>query len=29
MPDTPTVASLPMVNVQIDGVWHEFPKALV
>src|SRR6476660_6118272 len=26
MPDTPTVASLPMVNVQIDGVWHQFPK---
>ena len=26
MPDTPTVASPPMVNVQIDGVWHQFPK---
>ncbi len=26
MPDTPTVAAPQMVNVQIDGVWHEFPK---
>ncbi|MGH8094243.1 MAG: molybdopterin-dependent oxidoreductase [Chthoniobacterales bacterium] len=26
MPDTPTVAAPQMVNVQIDGAWHQFPK---
>ena len=26
MADSPSVAVPPLVNVQIDGVWHQFPK---